>query len=257
MKKLVVLGLVMIGGSSLLGAQPQRIYLPRTGTKSAVKCASSSCGNNAALKKRYCQKCQKEIDRKENERREKVKELCKRLTVEQYEMPEGARIRELCGYKLGSVGKLTGKYQVSEKGNVIVQAKLAKPFRKCTEVELVYSGKTLALCEIRLYSKELKGLSEEEVKAEIEGMKGVLAEKFKTEIRGWNINLAMFTNPGANQYLEVSYEGHDVKKVSLEKENKMERVWTVSVTLSDWYFWKLELDGSKPPVDTRSGLDAL
>lgn len=257
MKKLVVLGLMMIGGGSLLGAQPQRIYLPRTGTQSKNECANASCHNPAPLKQKYCPSCQKEIDRKEKERREKVKELRRQVTVEKYDVPEGVRIKELCGYELGSVGKLTGKYQVSEKGNVIVQAKLKKPFRKCTEVELVYSGKTLALCEIRLYSKELRGLSEEEVKAEVEGMKGVLAEKFKAEIRGWNMNSAVFTNPGANQYLMVSYESHDVKKVSLEKESNMEQVWTVSVALSDGYFWKLEMEGSKPLVDTTSGLDAL
>lgn len=257
MKKLVVLGLVMIGGGSLLGAQPQRIYLPRTGTETKNKCAKATCSNPAPLKKRYCPSCQKEIDRVEKERREKVKELYRQVADKQYEKPAGHRIGELCGYELGSVLKLPCDFQVSEKGNVIVKGKLKKPFRKCTEVELCYSGKTLALCEVRLYSKELKGMSEAEVQAEIAGMKEVLGEKFKTEIRGWNINSAVFTNPGANQYLEVSYEGHDVKKVSLEKENKMERVWTVSVTLSDWYFWKLELDGSKPPVDTTSGLDAL
>lgn len=257
MKKLVLIGLVAVGGSSLLGAQPQRLYLPRTGTQSKNECANALCNNPAPLKKKYCPSCQKEIDRKEKEQREEVKELYRQVADRKYEKPTGARIGELCGYELGSVLKLPCTFQISEKGNVIVKAKLNRPFRRCTEVELYYSSKTLALSEIRLFSKELKGMSEAEVKAEIEGMKGVLAEKFKTEIRGWNINSAVFTNPGANQYLEVSYEGHDVKKVSLEKENKMERVWTVSVTLSDWYFWKLELDGSKPPVDTRSGLDAL
>lgn len=250
---ILVTGLTMSAGA----AGVQRVYLPKKSTNSTKLCANISCRKPTPQGKEYCQKCQNEIDRKYNEQMEKVKEMCKQVTVERYDGPEGVRIKALCGYELGSVSKLMGKYQVSEKGNVIVQAKLAKPFRKCTEVELVYSGKTLALCEIRLYSKELKGLSEEEVKAEVEGMKGVLAEKFKAEIKGWNMNSAVFTNPGANQYLMVSYESHDVKKVSLEKESNMGKVWTVSVTLSDGYFWKLELDESKPPVDTTSGLDAL
>lgn len=257
MKKLVVLGLVMIGGGSLLGAQPQRIYLPRTGTQSKNECANALCHNPAPLKKKYCPSCQKEIDRVEKERREKVKELYRQVADKQYEKPAGHRIGELCGYEFGSVLKLPCDFQVSEKGNVIVKGKLKKPFRKCTEVELCYSGKTLALCEVRLYSKELKGMSEAEVQAEIAGMKEVLGEKFKSKIRGWNRNWAMFAIPVAGQTLAVAYEGHEAKKLSLEKGDNTEKVWTVSVTLFDQYFRDMQLDEPKPPVDKTSGLDAL
>lgn len=255
MKKLVLIGLVAVGGSNLLGVPPQRLYLPRTGTQSKNECANVLCNNPAPLKKKYCPSCQKEIDRKEKEQCEKVKELYRQVADRKYEKPTGARIGELCGYELGSVLKLPCTFQISEKGNVIVKAKLNRPFRRCTEVELYYSSKTLALSEIRLYSKELKGMSEAEVKAEIDGIKSVLGEKFKTEIRGWLQNYANFTDPGANQQLFVAYEGHEAQKLSLDKGEHKEKVWTVSVTLVDQCFWNMELD--KPPVDSTSGLDAL
>ena len=226
-------------------------------TRSSKHCATPFCNNFAGAGKRYCPSCQKAIEQREKEQRERVKELRTKIAVDKFDSPAGLRIGALCGYELGSVIKLPCDFKVDEKGDVIVQAKLMQPFRKCTQVELRYSSKALALYQITLYSEDLKGMSEAEVQAEIAGMKAVLGEKFKAEIGGWGYNYATFKVPNLSQQLSVYYKGHEVPKPSLNKDKRMEKVWTVSLLLMDNYFKNLELDESKPPVDTTSGLDAL
>ena len=226
-------------------------------TRSSKHCATPFCNNFAGAGKRYCPSCQKAIEQREKEQKERVKELRTKIAVDKFESPAGLRIWALCGYELGSVLELPCDFKVDEKGNVIVQAKLKQPFRKCTQVELRYSSKALALYQITLYSEDLKGMSEEEVQAEIEGMKAVLDEKFKAEIGFWMANMAIISNPASPQYLTVAYNGRKIEKASLEKTKKVEQVWTVSVMLRDFYFENFIPEEFKPPVDTESGYDVL
>ena len=225
-------------------------------TRSSKQCATPFCNNFVGAGKMYCASCQKAIEQREKEQRERVKELRTKIAVDKFDSPAGLRIGALCGYELGSVLKLPCDFKVDENGNVIVQAKLMQPFRKCTQVELRYSSKALALYQITLYSEDLKGMSEEEVQAEIEGMKAVLDAKFKAEIGFWVANMAIIS-PALQQHLEVSYNGRKAEKHSLDKNKKLEQVWTVSVMLRDLYFANFIPEEFKPPVDTESGYDAL
>ena len=249
--------LVLLAVGSISSGANILTRLPAHNTNSAVKCATVTCNKTAPLKKKYCPACQKEIDRKEKERRDKVKTLRQQIALDKYESPEGSRIRELCGYEFGSVIKFPCNFRMDDNGNVIVDAKLKKPFRKCSEVELGYSGKSLALCWIKLYSKDIKGQSEDDVKAEIEGVKEVLGEKFKAEINGWMMNSAIFLAPNCRQRLVVSYSSHETQRATLSKDKRTEKAWIISLTLSDDYFMQMGLNELKQSVDTTSGLDAL
>ena len=101
---IVALVVAIVLGNVGLGAGMSRVYLPSRSTHSRNSCLR--CNKAAPLKKEYCPACQKEIERMEKERREKAKELRQQITVDKYDSPEGLRIRELCGYELGSVIKL-------------------------------------------------------------------------------------------------------------------------------------------------------
>jgi len=214
-----------------------------------------------------------------NAAEKQVHAKAKGITVEKLEFPNGAkhigmpidlssRIDSLCGYKIGSIAKVSRHPQLDKDGNIVVTEKLKTPFRKCTQVELKYSKVNHALYYIRVFAPAQKKVTDEAASAEVEAMIGALKAKFEEKIGGFaKLDLTSLKSYRAGMH-SLSFQSLEVKgyKDSIDKRNvlkgttdaRQELGWAFSITLEDLAMQSFVPETPKPANDVSAkDVDAL
>ena len=203
----------------------------------------------------------------------------KEISIDKLEFPKGAkysgllidmssRIDSLCGYKIGSIAKISRHPHFDKEGNIVITEKLKTPFRKCTQVELKYSKVNHALYSVRVFAPAQKNVTDEAALAEVEAMCCVLKAKFGEKISGFTkLNLSSQKSNNANMHLRafqdlkiIAYKDHIEKRGVLKGavDARKEIGWAFSVTLTDRAMWNFVLEASKPINDvSQKDVDAL